>query len=360
MSAWPRLSQFLSENRHAPTLSVYLEAAPSDPAEGRAVALRLREAIERLHDMAAQRPDEERAAIEQCVNELIEAIPSAEHRSRRQGWAFFRTAAGAQLILEAPPGVETSVDWDAGPRVVPFLRAAEPESALIVQIDRAHARIGLLHDGVVDPIVVALEAERVVDVPPHMSAGPAPGFHSGTRGRAGADEAQRQRREASERLLATAVKRVVALAEDTLPVVVGGAAGMVKHFLQAIPRPLADRTTVVHALRMGPADPMVPRILEALREMRRREQAMHLVELRDAAAARGKATVGFERAQQAAEAGAIAELIFTDAAWRAHPAEIEALVHRALTSGASVEWTPLQDGDATPPDGIIAGLRFPI
>lgn len=360
MSAWQRLSKFLAENRHAPTLSVYLEAAPSDPAEGRAVALRLREAIERLHENAAQLPDAERDAIETCVNELIEAIPSAEHRSRRQGWAFFRTAAGAQLVLEAPAGVETSVAWDIGPRVVPFLRAAEPESALIVQIDRAHARIGFLHDGIVDPIVVALEADRTLEVPPHMSASPAPGFHTGTHGRAGADEAQRQRREASERLLATAVKRVVALAEDTLPVVVGGATGMVKHFVQALPRSLAERTTVVQALRMGPADPIVPRILEALREMRRREQAMHLVELRDAAAARGRAAVGFERAQQAAEAGAIAELIFTDAAWRAHPAEIEALVHRALTSGASVEWTPVQDGETTPPDGIIAGLRFPI
>lgn len=360
MSAWPRLSQFLSENRLAPTLSVYLEAAPADPAEGRAVALRLRSAIERLHAMAAAQPDAERETIEACVNELIEAIPSAEHRSRRQGWAFFRTATGAQLVIDTPPGVETSVAWDVGPRVVPFLRAAEPESALIVQVDRERAHIGLLHDGVVDPIVVALHADRVSDVGPHMSAGPAPGFHSGTHGRAGADEAQRQRREASERLLATVVKRVTTLAEDTLPVVVGGATGMVKRFVQALPRALADRSTVVGTLRMGSADADVPEILEALRDLRLREQATHLAELRDAAAARGRAAVGFERAQHAAEVGAIAELIFTDAAWRAHPAEIEALVHRALTSGASVEWTPVQDGDATPPDGIIAGLRFPI
>lgn len=357
MSAWPKLSQFLAANRHAATLSVYLEAAPADPAEGRAVALRLRESIEQLRESATELPPPEREAIETCLAELIEAIPSAEHRSRRQGWAFFRTAAGAQLVIDTPPNVETSAAWDIGPRVIPFLRAAEPESALLVQIDRARARLGLLHDGVVDDIV-ELEADRVSDVGPHMSAGPAPGFHRGTHGRAGADEAQRQRREASERLLATTVRRVTTLAEDALPVVVGGAVEAVKRFVLALPRPLAERTEVVSTLRMGPVDAAVPEIVAALQAMRRREQAAHIAELRDAAAARGRATLGFEGAQRAAEVGAIAELIFTDTAWRAHPAEIEALVHRALSSGASVEWTAVEDGDATPQDGVVAGLRF--
>ncbi|HRN54691.1 MAG TPA: hypothetical protein PK788_14440, partial [Gemmatimonadaceae bacterium] len=104
MSAWPRLSEFLSAHRHAPTLSVYLEAAPADPAESRAVALRLRTNIEQLRDAAASWPEAEREQLEACLAELIEAIPSAEHRSRRQGWAFFRTAAGAQLVIDAPAG----------------------------------------------------------------------------------------------------------------------------------------------------------------------------------------------------------------------------------------------------------------
>lgn len=357
MSAWPRLSEFLAANRHARTLSVYLEAAPADPAEARAVALRLRDAIEQLRAADATRSPEERDAIDACIADLVEAIPSAEHRTRRQGWAFFRTASGARLIIDAPAGVETSVAWDIGPRVIPFLRAAEPDSALVVQVDRAHVRIGLLHDAMVDAIV-ALEAQGVTDVGPHMSAGPAPGFHRGTHGRAGADEAQRQRREATERLLATAARRVVALAEDTLPVVIGGASETVKHFVGTLPHQLAERTAIVDGLRMGPPDAAVPEIREALRVLRLREQTAHIAALRDAAAARGRAALGFELAQRAAERDAIAELIFTDAAWRAHPAEIEALVHRALNSGASVEWSPLDATDAAQSDGIVAGLRF--
>ncbi|MBA3854062.1 MAG: hypothetical protein C0503_06575 [Gemmatimonas sp.] len=345
MSAWPKLSQFLAANRHAATLSVYLEAAPADPAEGRAVALRLRDSIEQLRRRAAELPQPEREAIETCLAELIEAIPSAEHRSRRQGWAFFRTAAGAQLVIDTPPTVETSAAWDVGPRVIPFLRAAEPESALLVQIDRARARLGLLHDGVVDAIV-ELEADRASDVDTH--------------GRASADEVQRQRREASERLLATAVRRVTTLAEDALPVVVGGAVETVKRFVLALPRPLAERTEIVSTLRMGSADAAIPEIIATLQGMRRREQAAHIAELRDAAAAHGRAALGFERAQRAAAVGAIAELIFTDTAWRAHPAEIEALVHRALSSGASVEWTAVEDPEHTPHDGVVAGLRFSV
>lgn len=357
MSAWPRLSEFLAANRHALTLSVYLEAAPADPAEGRAVALRLREAIEQLRASDANRSKEEQDAIDACIADLIETIPSAEHRTRRQGWAFFRTATGARLVIDAPPSVETSAAWDIGPRVIPFLRAAEPESALLVQVDREHVKIGLVHDAMIDEIV-ALEADRVTDVGPHMSAGPTPGFHRGTHGRAGADEAQRQRREATERLLTTAARRVATLAEDSLPVVIGGATETVRRFIQSLPRPLADRTVEVESLRMGPPDAALPEILAALRDLRRREQAVHIAELRDAAAARGRAALGFEHAQRAAEMDAIAELIFTDTAWRAHPAEIEALVHRALSGGASVEWTPLGDADGGQSDGIVAGLRF--
>ncbi|HRN53823.1 MAG TPA: hypothetical protein PK788_10020, partial [Gemmatimonadaceae bacterium] len=154
------------------------------------------------------------------------------------------------------------------------------------------------------------------------------------------------------------MRRIATLAEDSLPLVIGGATETVKHFVVALPRTLAERTAVVPTLRMGAPDAALPEILAALREMRQREQAAHITALRDAAAARGRAALGFEGAQRAAEQGAIAELIFSDVAWQAHPEEVEALVHRALTSGASVEWTALQPQPESQTDGIVAGLRF--
>src|SRR5690606_27007591 len=150
---------------------------------------------------------------------------------------------------------------------------------------------------------------------------------------------QRQRKEATERLLATAMRRVTTLAEDSLPLVIGGAAETVKHFVVALPRALAERTAVVPTLRTGAPDAALPGALAGLRERRQREQGAHVAALGGAAAARGRAALGLEGAHRAAERGAIAELIFSDVAWQAPPEEVEALVHRALTSGASVEWT---------------------
>ena len=84
--------------------------------------------------------------------------------------------------------------------------------------------------------------------------------------------------------------------------------------------------------------------------------------LRDLALAGGKAGIGFPVAERAARMGAIAELIFSTEAWRAHPLEIESLVRRALVDGAEVEVLEptvkaAMDGAA---DGIITGLRFPV
>ena len=153
MSAWPRLAEFLAAHSNTPTLSVYLEAAPTDPAESRAVSLRMRDALEGVRAELKDAPRAVQRALDDCITDLIDVIPSAEHRSRREGWAFFRTVDGDRLIIDAPHRVETSAAWDIGPRVIPFLLAAEPESALVVQLDREHARIGLLHDRQVDTIV---------------------------------------------------------------------------------------------------------------------------------------------------------------------------------------------------------------
>lgn len=64
----------------------------------------------------------------------------------------------------------------------------------------------------------------------------------------------------------------------------------------------------------------------------------------------------------AADLGALAELIFSEKAWKQHPDEIEDLVRRALFEGADVALAPSLAGVAfdSEADGVIAGLRFPI
>lgn len=361
MSAWPELVQFLRQHRLEPTLSVYVEALPADPGGDRAAELRLRDVLTRLAREMEDAPPLEKGDFDAATDALGEALPSADRRSRTMGWAFFRTSGGAQLVVPVPAGIETAASWGMGPRVVPFLRASTPQSALVVQVDRQHARFSLLHDGIVEEIVT-IDADPVTDVGTHMSAGPALGFHSGTHGRAGADEAQRQRREATERLFSSVVKRSLALSDDHLPVLVGGPTESVTRVLAAFPASLEARSCDAPELRMEDPNGKSAALLAALRRLRDRQQRERVTALREDVRERRRAAAGYDEAFRAAERGAIAELIFGDDAWRARPDAIEFLVHRALAAGATVQWAPpgVLNDETGAADGIIAGLRFPL
>ncbi len=108
-------------------------------------------------------------------------------------------------------------------------------------------------------------------------------------------------------------------------------------------------------------DAFVP-IREALQVLRSRRQEDRVDALREAAHTNGRAALGYEGASRAASLGAIAELIFSEDAWRQRPLEIEQLAQYALADGADVEWASPSlrralEGEA---DGIVAGLRFPL
>jgi hypothetical protein len=342
MSAWPDLVRFIRQHRLEPTLTVYLEALPADPAGDRAAALRLRDALTRLSTEMEGAPPSEKSDFDACTEDLVEALPGEDHRSRSAGWGYFRASGGDRLIIPVPVGIETSASWGTGPRVVPYLRVSTPQSALVLQVDRQHARFSLLHDGVIEEII-ALAAEPIIEEGSH-------------------DDVQHQRREASERLHAMVVKRAVALSEDHLPLLVGGPTEAVQRILSAVPASLTERSTRVSDLRMESPERSLGAIVDALKSLRESQQRHQVDALREDAHEQGHATVGFEQAFRAAERGAIAELIFGDSAWRARPEAMELLVHRAVDAGATVQWASdvVLNGDARGLDGVIAGLRFPV
>lgn len=361
MSAWNDLLRFTRAHQGEFTLSVYIAASPADPTERQSWLVLLRQQLDRIRDELSQHPAEEQAVFGQCVGRLFQQLPAQGAMPRDKGWGFFCAAGGDELLLALPPGIETSVFWGLGARVVPFLRAAEPEEALVVQVDRQAARLSLYRDGTFEAPVL-LEAEDFDEVGPIMSKSPKAGYHSGTRGRAGADEAQRQRREATERLHANTLRKLSAMAGPGMPILIGGAPESATHLVEALPLALQDRGIVATELRMGPPDQSLEAVRSALHQLRARQQAERIEALRDAAYANGRAALGYYGILQAAEVGAIAELIFSENAWRQHPAQIERLVHLALADGAQVEWAEpgaMQELDGEV-DGLIAALRFPV
>jgi hypothetical protein len=356
------LLKFLREHRDELTLSVYIEAAPTDPAERRNWRVRLRQGIADVRDTLASAPADEQDAFERCAADVLQRLPNGDTPPATHGWVCFTTAGGDAFATHLADATETNVAWGPGARVVPFLLHLTEGRAMIVRIDREHARIQRWNDGVLEPLAT-LKAERVRDVGTHMGDSPARGYHSGTRGRTGTDEEQRQKLEATERLMNDTRDRLIELLEAHEPLLIGGASGAEKHLLESLPDRIAARATIVPALTMALADgPALPVIHEALVAFDDRIRHQRVTELREMAHTRGRAAFGYEPARAAAELGAIAELIFSERAWRQHPDEVESLVQRALFEGASVVLAPATpgaplDGDA---EGIIAGLRFPI
>ncbi len=327
MSLPTQLLEFLRAHRDELTLSVYIEAAPADPAARRNWRVRFRQGLSDVRSSLDSALRDERDAFERCAAAVLEQLPDGAEVGGH-GWACFATAGGDLLTIAMPEVAETSVTWGVGARVVPYLRSGADSDALVVWIDREHARIAHWHDGALEP-----KASFTAGHP------------------------------AEPGTLAHAAQRVAALAAPAEPLLIGGVKEAAEQFIASLPAHLATRATTVPTLGMHSSDgAAAAAITEALREHDRSSHERRAQALREQAHVNGHAAVGIAPARSAADLGAIAELIFSERAWRQHPLEIEELVQRALAGGADVALVPAApgaplDGDA---DGVIAGLRFPL
>ncbi|MEY3701186.1 MAG: hypothetical protein RI891_478, partial [Gemmatimonadota bacterium] len=136
------LVRFVRDHRDLPTLSVYVEASPADPATRHAWQVKLRKGINDIRHTLAQAARPERDAFERCATAVLDRLPQEDAPPSTMGWVCFATAKGETVAREIPDIRETSAHWGLGPQIVPYLLVATDTHALIVQADRGHARIG--------------------------------------------------------------------------------------------------------------------------------------------------------------------------------------------------------------------------
>jgi len=365
MSRWTDLLEFVRGHAAEYSLTVYVEAPPADPAERTAWHVVVCREFGRIRQELEAALPEERLAFERCAEAFLDAVPTSRRLPQGASLAWFGASAGAVLALPLPVGVETRVYWATGPRVFPYLRAADGSGALVVQIDRQHLRITRWSDDRFEPLHRA-DVEPLGEVGSFTSAVPEPGFHQGTRGRSGKDEAERYRETEVARLINDAVARVKALATRGMVVLIGGGTAVAEALLAKLPETVADTSGLVRDLRMGPPEDAEQELREALHTVQARRQKQRAFELREAAAYSGRIATDFAIANRAAELGGVAELIIGDSAWQRRPAEIETLVQRAMLSGADVQWAEPSaldgtdgTGGADGANGLIAVLRIP-
>ena len=356
------LVRFVRDHRDLPTLSVYVEASPADPATRHAWQVKLRKGITDIRHTLAQAARPERDAFERCATAVLDRLPQEDAPPSTMGWVCFATAKGETVAREIPDIRETSAHWGLGPQIVPYLLVATDTHALIVQADRGHARIGRW-EGEHLVALEQFESEPVHGIGPTMGRPAKAGFHSGTRGATGADEEQRIKQDATERMLAQVRHRIPVLAQPHEPILIGGTTDAVTALMDGLPAPVKERTLVVPTLSLATHGGDLASVIHTtLHADAARWRQQRVASLRGAARANGKAVEGLQRAQTAAEMGALAELIFSESAWRQAPEVIEQLVHRAMLEGAMVAADPSGDGAVLDgiPDGVLAGVRFPI
>ena len=355
MSIPAEFVRFVRAHREELTLSVYVEATASDPAARRNWRILLRQQLSAARAQLDGAPQEEQDAFDRCAEQLGERLPTDLSLPAGAAWTGFCAASGDMLLLTIPTGVATSARWGLGADIVPYLRVAEDESAVVIQVDRQRGRISRLEHGSVRTLA-EFAAEVEGEATPPMGGTPRQGFHGGTRGGTVADDLQRQRRKAEEQMHAALLRALPALAEGEVPIVVGGAPETAAHVFRQLPVHLTNRAAFSPDLRMHDSHESMHAIRDALHALRDRRQQQRVAALLDAAHQGGRAALGYETAAQAAANGAIAELIFSDRGWRQHPLEIEHIIQRALADGANVSWAAHLDAEVG--DGLIAGLRF--
>ncbi|HLA89645.1 MAG TPA: hypothetical protein VJL28_04345 [Gemmatimonadaceae bacterium] len=360
MSVARQVLQLVKAHHDVQTLSVYVDGSATDPAERHHWRVALENELARVRASLHEAMRAEREAFEACAGRLLQELPPAGAMLGAHGWAGFSSVSGDVHTEALPSSVPTSVSWERGFRILPYLAAADPGPAIVVVADQHRAVIHALAGLDLRELEV-VESHPHVEVGPHMGSTPRQGFHPGTRGEARRDAAERQTRSATDRFIAEAAGRVRMRAGDRTYVLLGGAAEAVARLAGALPETLAARTSIASALHADATPAVILRLArEALATARAGRQRQLVSDLVDRAGQQGRAALGREAVARALELGAVDLLLLSSAALSHEAREAEALVRAALAEGADVEVLTdvpgaLLDAEA---GGAAARLRF--
>jgi stalled ribosome rescue protein Dom34 len=186
------------------------------------------------------------------------------------------------------------------------------------------------------------------------------GFHNGTRGGTGADEYDRERRAAFERMRRELIARLEVLAGERAWVFVGGSGPIPATVIDALPARLRARARRISGVdgRMGRAA-LRAAVERTVAEASREQDEARVRELLEGRDAGRRGVTGAMAALGALQVHAVDSLLLTGDFIDREPERAESLVRQALAQGAEVEQVsgPAAERlDAT--GGVAAHLRF--
>lgn len=347
--------------RDRTVLSVYVNGENSNEGAKGQWRTELRNSLDAITELLSKASHSERedfaATRELALREVEDFTPGDASR----GWMGFFTPRQVHHASVVSVPVPTVTSWAKGANLAPCIRVLkEARPVLVVVADRARVRIHRYVDRTI-ALADSFDREVHVDTPYHMGR-PAPqGFHSGTRGRPGADAAQRELRKGTDALLAEAAARIDELAGSDAWVLVGGIPVVASALAGRLNQRLSHRTSVISLDVHATDASLAGSAREHASRLRAREDLERVDEVVAAKARGGAGAVGVKDIERALLNGQVRELYLTSAFVQEHSDEAVDAIRRAFDEGARVEHV---SGDAAQrldaAGGIAARLRFTI
>jgi hypothetical protein len=341
-------------------LSVYVDGTASDPAIQRSWRMQLHHGLTDLRTWLEGSPHDEREQFERCVGLLDAALAGFRGGIGAPGWVAFIAADGVRHAQQLPAPVPTLAVWSTGVCIAPYMRALKQSRPVFVAVaDASKADLYRYRLGKLDR-VETVRAHHVVEPPSHMGGPPRQGFHTGTRGSAGRDSAQRSLLEGRDRMVADTVERIGDLAAGDEWILLGGIKRVVARLAQRLGPVAPNRVLELTSLDIHAS---LADIAQAARagasQLRNALDVRRVAEIAELAGANGLGVVGPAETRRALEQASVRELYLTHRYLEDHAAEAEGAVRSALDQDASVEEVSGQAAEHLDHlGGMAAGLRF--
>lgn len=355
------LSRIEQALRDRMVLTIYINGDVSDVAARAQWRTELRNALDVIESSLSEATHSEREDFAATRALALQEVDSFTPGEGSPGWIGFLTPGEVHHAGIATVSVATQATWSQGANLAPAIRMLkEARPVLVVVADSTHVRIYRYVDRAI-ALEVSFDREAKVDQPYHMSR-PAPqGFSSGTRGRPGAEAAQREQRKATDQMLAEAASRIDQLADNDAWILIGGIDVVASALHGRLDKRLIPRSAVI-ALDVHDNE---ARLAELAREhasrLRAAEDLQRVEEVLSANAAGGTGAVGLKDIDRALFNGQVHELYLTSTFVNDHADEAVSAIRRAFDESATVEHV---SGDAAErldaAGGIAARLRFTI
>ena len=341
-------------------LSVYIDGSAADPAEQRSWRTQLDHHLDKLRDSLDKTLTGEEDRLEQCLGRLSSALASLDPSIGAPGWAAFVTSDRVHESAPLSSGTPTLAKWRTGVYLAPYFRALkEDRQTVVIVVDATEATIYVQRAGMLER-KDKIHAHHPVDPPQHMGTPPRTGFHTGTRGTTGHDNAQRALLKGRDRMLADTAARVAELADGDSWVVLGGIKRETSQLEGELASVAPHRVITVASLDVHASEAEIAAHARAgAAELRDTADAKRIGEIVGAAAAEGLGAVGAAATKYALEQACVRDLYVTDRYVGRYERDAEDAVRAALDQGAVVEEVSGKAAELLDAEGgIAAGLRF--